>query len=547
MVHSSFYKGGHNMDKITALYCRFSHEEDNVSNSIINQRAILEEYAIRNGFSNLRFFTDDGFSGTSFNRPGFQSLYKEIENKNVETIIVKDMSRFGRNYLQVGYLLEVLFFEENIRFIAINDSVDSVQGFDDFLPFRNVMNEFYAKDASKKVLAVFDAKAKRGEYLCSNPPYGYLKNPDNHKEWIVDNEAAEVVKRIFELYASGMSMSGIANLLKSEGVLISTSHKIKLGIKTIKKNVNSCDWSVVVIKQILARKEYLGCAVNHKTRKKSYKTTRCCYTDENERLIFENKHEPIIERELFETVQKMINERKANRTFNHYGDTNYYSGLIYCADCGAKMYRSKNLKIPCDYYRCGRYDKKGTCTAHTVKTAKLNQMVLDCIKKLYALAVSDEKALLNMLCRNESNNSVSDSINKEKLLNEKNKRKQEIENIIKNLYTDKLSGVISTEQFTMLYESFNGELAVIKNDISEVTKSINEKTSKRSEIKNFITRLKKYGNINDVSDLSFFMMNQLVDKIICHEGVGRGKNRIQRIDIYLNGIGDIRNIDFKQL
>ena len=326
-------------NKITALYCRLSRDDElqGDSNSIVNQKAILSKYAKENGFKNPLFFVDDGYSGANFDRPSWSELVEKIENGEVATLIVKDMSRLGRDYLRVGLYTDVLFPEKGVRFIAISNGVDSAnQQENDFTPFLNIINEWYCRDTSKKIRAVMKSKGEAGEHLCTNPPYGYMKDPDNKKRWLVDETAAGVVKRIFALCLDGYGPSQIARILKEDKVLTPTVHFLQTGRAT--RNTppdNLYSWTGDTIADILERPEYQGHTVNFKTYKQSYKSKKTCYNPIEKQLVFENTHEAIIDVDTWERVQELRkNKRRPTRT----GKTNLFSGIVRCADCGEKLY-----------------------------------------------------------------------------------------------------------------------------------------------------------------------------------------------------------------
>lgn len=327
-------------EKITALYCRLSRDDELAgdSNSIVNQKDILGKYAKDNGFLNTRFFIDDGVSSTTFEREGFQAMLEEIENGKVDTVIVKDMSRFGRDYLKVGFYTEVLFVEKNVRFIAINNGIDSANQQDsDFTPFLNIMNEFYARDTSKKIKAVLKAKGESGRYLSTIPPYGYIKNPEDKRQWIVDEPAAQIAKLIFQLCLEGYGPAQIARLLEKDKILKPSAYWEQRDGK-VHKSDKIYNWNGDSISYILERKEYLGHMVNFKTTKKSYKTKHKIWNPEEKQDIFENVHESIIDLDTWERVQEL---RKHKRRPARTGKSNMFSGIAYCADCGQKLYYCK--------------------------------------------------------------------------------------------------------------------------------------------------------------------------------------------------------------
>ena len=386
--------------KITALYERLSRDDDlnGESNSITNQKKYLEDYARRNGFENIRHFTDDGFSGVNFNRPGFQSLIKEVEAGNVGTLIVKDMSRLGRNYLQVGFYTEILFPQKDVRFLAINNSIDSNNASDnDFAPFLNIMNEFYAKDTSNKIKAVFDARMKDGKRCSGSIPYGYNRLPSDKQTLVVDPVASDVVKRIFLLANEGKSPRAIAEILTEEKVLIPAAYAKEYhpeqynGIKFADPYI----WGISAIRTILSRQEYLGHTVLRKSVSTNFKLHKRKTTDEDEQYVFYNTHEPIISQELWDSVQKR--KKRVNRAAARGTHTNRLSGYLYCADCGRRMtlqthYSKKDGSVQYSY-RCGGYASRvNSCTSHTISADNVEALILSAVKRFSKFVLNDEKA-----------------------------------------------------------------------------------------------------------------------------------------------------------
>lgn len=533
--------------RITALYCRLSRDDDlqGDSNSIINQKNILEKFASENNFMNIQFFVDDGFSGTNFSRPDFMRLEQLINEGKVSTVIVKDMSRFGRDYLKVGYYLDVVFPLKDIRFIAINDNVDSEKGSDDFLPFKNILNEWYARDASKKVKAVYRAKALNGEHICFHPPYGYLKDPDNPKKWIVDEEAAQVVRRIFDMFISGKGGWQIASILTQEGVLNPTSHKAKLGLKTVHKltdDSDDCLWYYSSVVNILDRKEYLGHTVSFKTYRKSYKDKKIHYNNDEDLFIAENTHPAIIDKDTFELAQKLRSNR---RKINKYNIPDLYIGLLICADCGARLYQRRFTDPDDNYYVCNSYRKRQPCTMHYTKTNHLSKYVFESIKIIINYIEQNESKFIKKISDCNKNNKEKLLINYNNELKKFNQRITELQDIFKNLYSDKLAKKITELQFSQLYEIYNNEFQDLNVKISEITNQINYIKNFNLNITKFIDTIKKYSYLSDELDLSIPMLHELIEKIICFESEGKGKKRKQRLDIYWNGIGYIDLSNFK--
>ena len=396
--------------KITALYERLSRDDDltGESNSIINQKKYLEDYARRNGFGNIRHFTDDGFSGVNFNRPGFQALIKEVEAGNVATIIVKDMSRLGRNYLQVGFYTEVLFPQKDVRFLAINNSIDSDNASDnDFAPFLNIMNEWYAKDTSNKIKAVFDACMKDGKRCSGSIPYGYNRLPTDKQTLVVDPMASEVVKHIFLLANDGKSPREIAEILTEEKVLIPAAHAKEYHPEQYNgiKFADPCIWSVSSVRKILDRQEYLGHTVLRKSVSTNFKLHKRKSTDEEEQYVFYNTHEPIISQELWDSVQRR--RQRANRTAARGTHTNRLSGYLYCADCGRRLtlqthYSKKDRSLQYSY-RCGGYASRvNSCTAHSISVDNVEALILSTVKEQRVSPHKKDRQEQPQSCRNRS-------------------------------------------------------------------------------------------------------------------------------------------------
>lgn len=446
------------------------------------------------------------------------------------------MSRFGRDYLKVGYYLDVIFPLKNIRFIAINDNVDSDKGLDDFLPFKNILNEWYARDTSKKIKAVLRAKAERGEHLCTNPPYGYLKDPDNPKHWIVDKEAAEVIKRIFRLYISGKGALQIANILTKEKVLNPTSHKAKLGINTIHKLENDTLWYYGTVANILDNMEYLGYTINNKTYRKSYKDKKMYFNDEKDWLVFENTHDAIIDKDTFDLVKKMRNNKRVS---NKYDMPDLFLGLLYCADCGARLYQRRFKNIKDNYYYCSTYKKRKPCSIHNTKTDRLLIKIYSEIRIM--LKKCNNSKFLEKLLKNFESDKNKKTAELSLALESKENRIAELQIIFKNLYDEKMSKKLSEIQFNQLYDIYNKEFQQLNNETVEITKEIEAIKNKKIDIYKFTKNIKKYAYISDISELTAGILNDLIDKIICYEPQGIGKKRQQRIDIYWIGIGFVNS------
>ena len=436
---------------ITALYPRLSHEDElqGESNSISNQKRILESYAKQNGFTNLQWYTDDGYSGANFQRPGFQAMLADIEAGKVGTVIVKDMSRLGRNYLQVGMYTDMIFPQRGVRFIAINDGVDSAQGDNDFAPLRNIFNEWMVRDTSKKIKAVFRSKGMSGKPITSQPVYGYLKGEDGR--FIVDEEAAPVVKQIFSLCLAGNGPTKIARVLTEQQIPTPGTLEYRRTGSTRRYYPDyPYKWATNTIVHILERKEYLGHTVNFKTEKVSYKVKSSVENPEEKQVIFENTHEPIIDLATWERVQELRKQRKRP---NRYDEVGLFSGLLFCADCGSVLYqqRYENKTRKQDCYICGNYKKRThDCTAHFIRTDLLTAGVTANLRKVTSYAAKHEKQFMKLLIEQNEDGGKRRNAAKRKELDAAEKRIAELSAIFKRLYEDSVTGRISDERFAEL-------------------------------------------------------------------------------------------------
>ncbi len=454
-----------NDNRITALYCRLSRDDElqGDSNSIIHQKEILKKYADDNGFKNTEFFVDDGYSGTTFNRPDWQRLKGKIDDGLIGTIIVKDMSRLGRDYLQVGIYTEMVFPNNDIRFIAINNGVDSLNGTEnDMTPFINIFNEFYAKDTSRKIRAVWKAKGESGKPLCNNPPYGYKKDPDDKNHWLVDTESASVVKEIFKLCMNGYGPTQIANELHRRNIDSPSIYAKKKGIiipALHDKESEDSFWSETVIKSILSRQEYLGHIINFKTHRKSYKCKKKIENDPSEWKVFENRNEPIIDKDTFDTVQQII--KNTRRVVNRLGEMPLLSGMVYCADCGAKLYqvRGKGWTRDKEYMVCASYRKKSkqTCSSHQIRNVVLEQLILKKIQDVVNLVFESENEFIEMVTRQTKENANRKLKEAKKEYETAKARISKLDDIIQHLYEDKLSGTLSEDRFIKLSSTYENE------------------------------------------------------------------------------------------
>ena len=524
-------------DNITALYARLSQEDalDGESNSIANQKKILLKYAKDNGFPNLLFFIDDGVSGVTFDRPGWNEMIRLAESGKVKTVIVKDMSRMGRDYLKVGYYTESFFAERDIRYIAINDGVDSDKGDNDFTPFRNLFNDFYARDTSKKIRAVMRAKGNSGEHLCTNPPYGYRKNPEDKKKWIVDEEAAEVVKRIFALCVDGKGPMQIAKLLTADKVLTVKAHYAKRDGKAIPDK--PYQWSAKSVAGILERPENTGCTVNYKTYSKSHKLKkRLNNTPENYR-IFPNTQPTIIDEKVFERVQELReNKRRPAKQAERQG---LFSGLLYCADCGNKLHfaTGKNMTPEQDCYRCARYKSNtGDCTMHYIREETLKLFVLRRIFDVTAMFIDNADDFRRVVQKQRFEEMEKAVKRRKKELEQAKKRIAELDRIFKRIYEDDVTGAISHERFLKLSAEYEAEQKELIGFVKTEQAAVDTYEQDRADFDSFAAVIRKYVGIKELTPT---IVNEFVKKIIVHAPDKSSGHRRQKVEIVWNFIGTL--------
>lgn len=525
--------------KITALYCRLSRDDELTgdSNSIVNQKAILSKYAKENHFSNTVFFVDDGYSGTSFERPSWLELIEKIENGEVATLIVKDMSRLGRDYLKVGFYTEILFVEKGVRFIAINNGIDSANQQDsDFTPFLNIINEWYAKDTSKKIRAVMKSKGEAGEHLCTNPPYGYMKDPENKKRWIIDPEAAEVVKRIFALCLDGYGPSQIARILKSDKVLIPTAYWQAQG-KTVNHSVpeNPYLWVSATVADILEKKDYLGHTVNFKTYKQSYKSKKKLYNPEEKQLVFENTHEAIVDADTWKRVQELRkNKRRPTRT----GKTNMFSGIVRCADCGEKLYycTSRNFEARQDHFVCSTSRLKGkeVCATHFIRAVVLEQGVLAHMRMTITCVANHEEQFRKAIGAKQKAEAKKELAAKRRQLTQAERRIEELDRLFKCIYEDNANGKLSDSRFQMLSDDYEQEQEELREKLLRLNEEITKQEEQAENIDRFIGKVRKY---LDLDELTPAVLNDMVRAVYVHAPDKSKGYREQQIDISYDLVG----------
>ena len=519
---------------ITALYCRLSQEDtlDGDSNSIINQKAILSKYASDNNYPTPKFYIDDGWSGTNFERPSFKEMIKDIEDGKVKTVIVKDMSRLGRDYLKVGYFSEIFFPDNDVRLIAINDGVDSFKGDNDFTPFRNLFNDFYAKDTSKKIRAVFKSKGMSGEHL-GQPIFGYMKNPDNKKEWLIDEPAAEIVRKIYDMCIDGKGPTQIAKILRKEKILTTKSYYAHANGKPLPDN--PYHWNENSVIHILERMEYTGCTVNFKTYTKSYKLKKKLENPKENWAIFYDTQEPIISKEQWKRVQELRQSKRRNTKTNKQG---LFSGLIFCADCGSKLHFAtcKRFDSTQDHYRCSQYKgNTGSCTVHFIREETLKKIVLSQIFDVTAMMYDNADKFFNLVAKQQLDEQSKEMQNKKKQITKFQKRIAELDKIFKRIYEDDISGAISHERFLKLSAEYETEQAELQKQIKVYEEETNNFDRQQIDFKQFHEIVKKYVGIKELTPT---IVNEFIKKIIVHAPDKSSGHRVQKIQIIFNFIGE---------
>ena len=527
---------------ITALYPRLSHEDElaGESNSISNQKRILETYARQNGFSNLKWYTDDGYSGANFQRPGFQAMLADIEAGKVGTVIVKDMSRLGRNYLQVGMYTEMIFPQKNVRFIAINDGVDSAQGENDFAPLRNIFNEWLVRDTSKKIKAVKRSKGMSGKPITSKPVYGYLM--DEEENFIIDEEAAPVVRQIYSLCLAGNGPTKIARMLTEQQIPTPGTLEYRRTGSTRRYHPGyECKWATNTVVHLLENREYTGCLVNFKTEKVSYKLKHSVENPPEKQAVFENHHEPIIDRETWERVQELRKQRKRP---NRYDEVGLFSGILFCADCGSVMYqqRYQTDKRKQDCYICGSYKKRtADCTAHFIRTELLTAGVTENLRKITSYAAKHEARFMKLLVEQNEDGGRRRNAARKKELETAQKRISELSAIFKRLYEDSVTGRISDERFSELSADYEAEQKELKERDAGLQAELSKSQEAAENAEKFMKVVRRHTSFEELTPT---LLREFVEKIVIHESVAldgkrRGKLRRQEIEIYYSFVGKV--------
>lgn len=485
-----------NRNLITALYCRLSQEDERLgeSLSIENQRLMLKKYAEEHRFPNIQFYVDDGFSGADFNRPSFKRMMNDVECGRVGIVIVKDQSRLGRDYLQTGMLMEITFPQFDVRFIAINDGVDSENGVSDFSGIKNYFNDFYARDTSRKIRAVQRAKGERGDRVSTATPYGYMRNPENKKELLPDPETAPIVKRIFEMCANGMGVTKICDTLTREKVLAPSVYMFqrtgsKIGHPDLTRPYH---WAQTTVRSILENREYAGDTVNFKTYSKSNKLKKRLKNDPENILIFENTHEAIVSRKLFDLVQKHFDGRKRP---DKQGEMDKYAGYLFCGECGSRLYlhRGKTIKPENNNFQCGGFQRRTTdCTAHYIRENVLDQIVLHNLKTVTAYAREQPEEFYAMAAQNGEAEAKKFYATAEREKAQIKKRIKELDNIIRCLYEDRVTGRITPERYDVMAGGYEQEQAELRQKLQSITERIGQMDMQEKCIQEFMDKAKSY-------------------------------------------------------
>lgn len=534
--------------KYTALYERLSRDDEmqGESNSIVNQKRYLEEYAQAQGFKNIRHFTDDGYSGTNFKRPGFQEMIAAIEAGEIDVVCVKDLSRFGRDYLKVGFYTEIMFPEKGVRFIAINNSVDSANPMEnDFTPFLNIMNEWYAKDTSNKIRAIFRSRMQDGKRCSGAIPYGYKRDPEDKNHLLIEEEAAKVVRRIYQMVIDGMGSQAIANQLTADNVLIPSAYleQSEHGESRNHSYHDPCRWNCTAVSYILDKQEYMGHTVLGKTICENFKTKKRRKARPDELIIFENTHEPIIDAETWHLVQKL--RRRTRRKLANGSYSHRLSGLVYCADCGKRLsysspqsqHRPDGKTYDADSsFRCPTYKSMyGECTMHYIKSSTLDKLVDEAVRKIARYILRNEQAFLEQVrVLTSADQKQTQSEDKKELVNIK-KRIAELDNYIKRLYEGNASGKIPDRQFEKLMAQYDSEQQELEERVKEIEASIHEIQQESENGQQFVRQVQKYRDLTEIDQTA---LNEFIDKVVVHEATGgRTADRSQQIDIYFNFIG----------
>ena len=526
-------------NKITALYCRLSQDDgrEGESNSISNQKEILAQYARANGFHNTMFFVDDGISGTTFDRPDFQRMQRMIENGEIGVVIVKDLSRFGRNYLDVGEYLEIKYPTLGVRFIAIQENVDPLKNTGtEMMPFNNIFNEWYAAQTSKKIRAVWKSKAEKGERISQTVPHGYKKSEDNPKQWIIDEPAAKVVRYIFQLCIEGLGPTQIAHRLEDERILCPTAYAMANGRKTPNPLPKRGEyaWDGATVKHILANRQYTGCTVNFKTTLVSYKVHKTVHNPEEEWQIIPNTQEAIIDEDTFNRVQELREGRRRNTAT---GRESLFSGLLYCADCKSKLYfcAAKSIKPHQEFHRCSAYkESRGTCSIHFIREVVLREMMLELVKRV-ALFIQQYEAVFLYMYAKKHNITKETNVRNMKAAIEKDKRRiSEIDMMIERLYEDNVLGKIPDDRFSKMMGKYEAEQKALIEAVAKAEQALQTFEQDKVDLRIFLETIRK---CTDIDELTPEIINRLIRRIEVHNSEKVNGRKCVKIDVYFTAVG----------
>lgn len=528
---------------ITALYCRLSRDDgtESESNSIGNQKKLLSQKAKEMGLTDTKYYVDDGYTGTNFNRPGFQQLIDDIEIGLVSAVMVKDLSRLGRDYVSVGNYTDSYFPEHNVRFIAVNDAIDSDEGESEIAPFKNILNEMYARDISKKIRSSHRLRGSMGEPL-SQPPYGYMKSPENKKKWIIDPEAATVVKSIFKMCLDGKGNETIARKLQENKVLIPMAYWRSKGLNRggKKTQTNPYKWCKTTVQKILSQQEYCGDIINFKTYSKSFKNKTRYENSKENWAVFKDVNEPIIDRETFEAVQKFISKTKRRAPKKENGERSIFNGLIYCGDCHSKMrYHTSTSNKEIHYFTCSdnKVDYRGKCPGrHYVRADALEEVVKLELRRLVEMLEIDESYFAQLLLRKNDEEREKDKKFLESELQKAIARSGTVSQLYEKLYEDNVIGKVSDEWFVELSHKYEKERMDLKAKIADTRHKIEELKNNNSEYEKFISAIRRFMQMDNLTSP---LLRELIDHIDIFETEGTGKSRTQRIVIYYRFIGYI--------
>lgn len=529
----------------TALYCRLSCDDDlqGDSNSIRNQKMLLKQYADEHRLRNVKFYVDDGYSGSNFDRPDFKRMIDDIDNGKISAVIVKDMSRFGRDHILVGYYTKYYFAEADVRFIAVYDQVDSeLNPDDDITPFKNILNEMYAKDCSKKIRAVVKAKGNAGKHITTLPPLGYKKDPNDKEKWVIDERGAETVREIFSLCMNGYGPTQIARILTERKVDTPVVYFHKHGLPTPSKIRDGSEiWDQKSVAGILENLEYTGCTVNFKYCKKSYKSKKRIKLPQEEWLVFENTQEAIIDRQTYDTVQKI---RQCKRRPTPMGEMNALSGMLYCADCGKRMYlcRCTTMK-QAEYFNCSTYrkKKKNLCTSHQITVKAVEILLLDDLRRTLRFAQSQKEEFLQILEENSEVKTKQEIKENLRKLSAAEERIKALDKIIQSLYEDKVAGKLSEERYLKLSDTYETEQAELTEKAQTLKAEIEKDKKEKDEILDFLCLVEKYSSIEELTPE---IIRSFVDRIIVHEKRKENGHYRQEVEIVYNFIGAVEIPDF---